>query len=151
MSQSLTQIYLHIVFSTKERRPFLQDPNIRGRMHAYLHGICEKQKSPSIVVGGVEDHVHIACRLGKTLDVAALIKALKHGSSVWIKSEFENQQSFHWQNGYGAFSVSPSHVPALKEYIQNQEEHHRRESFLDEFRRLLKIYEVEYDERYVWD
>jgi putative transposase len=151
MSQSLTQIYVHLVFSTQGRRPFLQDPIVRGRMHGYLQGICEKQKSPSIAVGGVEDHVHIACRLGKTMDVSELIKALKHGSSIWIKSEFENQKLFYWQNGYGAFSVSPSHVPALKEYIHNQEEHHRHESFQDEFRRLLKIYEVEYDERYVWD
>jgi putative transposase len=151
MSQSLVQIYVHIVFSTKERRPFLQDPIIRGRMHAYLQGICEKQKSPSIAIGGVEDHVHILCRLGKTLDVSALIKALKQSSSIWIKSEFAKQRAFHWQNGYGAFSVSPSHVPALKEYIHNQEEHHRRESFQDEFRRLLKKYGIEYDERYVWD
>ena len=151
MPQSLAQIYLHIVFSTNERRPFLQDPIIRGRMHAYLHGICERQMFPSIAVGGVANHIHIACRLGKTLDVATFIKALKQGSSIWIKSEFQNQDSFHWQNGYGAFSVSPSHLRALKEYIQDQEEHHRRESFQDEFRRLLKIYEVEYDERYVWD
>jgi len=151
MSQSLVQIYLHIVFSTKERRPFLQDPIIRGRMHAYLHGICEKQRSPSIVINGVEDHVHILCRLSKTLDVSALIKALKQGSSIWIKEEFTNQEAFHWQNGYGAFSVSPSHIPALTKYIHNQEEHHRRESFQDEFRRLLKKYGIEFDERYVWD
>lgn len=151
MSQSLVQIYLHVVFSTKERRPFLQDPIIRGRMHGYLQGICEKQKSLSIAINGVEDHVHILCRLGKTLDVSALIKALKQSSSIWIKSEFKNQESFHWQNGYGAFSVSPSHVSGLVQYIQNQDEHHRRESFQDEFRRLLKKYGVEYDERYVWD
>jgi REP element-mobilizing transposase RayT len=120
-------------------------------MHAYLHGICEKQRSPSIIVGGVEDHVHIACRLNKVLGVSELIKELKQGSSTWIKTEFQNQQLFHWQNGYGAFSVSPSHLPALKQYIDNQEEHHRHESFQDEFRRLLRKYKIEYDERYVWD
>ena len=98
-------------------------------------------------VGGVEDHVHIACRLCKTSDVAALIKALKHGSSIWIKSEFKNQGAFHWQNGYGAFSVSPSHVPALKEYIRNQEEHHRKVSFEEEFAALCKAYGMTFDPR----
>ena len=151
MSQSLSQIYLHIVFSTRQRRPFLQDKQIRERMHAYLKGICDKQDCPSLRIGGVEDHVHIACRLAKTLDVSTLIKELKQGSSVWVKSEFPILSAFHWQKGYGAFSVSPSHLPALKLYIENQEQHHRRESFQDEFRRLLKKYEVEYDERYVWD
>jgi REP element-mobilizing transposase RayT len=125
VSQSLSQIYLHIVFSTKERRPFLQDSTIRERMHVYLKGICDKQDCQSLKVGGVEDHVHIACRLAKTMDVSSLIKALKQGSSIWVKSEFPVLSAFHWQNGYGAFSVSPSHLPGLKQYIDNQEEHHR--------------------------
>jgi putative transposase len=151
MSQSLSQIFLHIVFSTKERRPFLQDKTIRERMHIYLKGICDKQDCPSLKVSGVEDHVHIACRLAKTMDVASLIKELKQGSSIWVKSEFPVLSGFYWQNGYGAFSISPSHVPGLKRYIEDQDEHHRRESFQDEFRRLLKKYDVEYDERYVWN
>jgi putative transposase len=87
----------------------------------------------------------------RTLGVSTLIKELKQGSSVWVKTEFQTMSSFHWQNGYGAFSVSPSHLAALKRYIENQEAHHRRESFQDEFRRLLQKYEVEFDERYVWD
>ena len=151
MGQSLSQIYLHIVFSTKDRRPFLQDTKVREKMHNYLKGICKKQDCPWLAVGGVEDHVHIACRLSKNLGVSTLMKELKQGSSVWVKTEFQTMSSFHWQNGYGAFSVSPSHVPALKRYIENQEAHHRRESYQDEFRRLLKKYAVEYDERYVWD
>ncbi len=151
MSQSLSQIYLHIVFSTKARRPFLQDKTIRERMHVYLKGICDKQDCQSLKVGGVDDHVHIACRLAKTMDVSSLIKALKQGSSIWVKSQFPALSAFHWQNGYGAFSISPSHLPALKQYIDNQEERHRQEPFQDEFRRLLKIYEIEYDERYVCD
>jgi REP element-mobilizing transposase RayT len=151
MGQSLAQIYLHIVFSTKHRQPFLQDPVVRQKMHTYLKGICKNQGSPWLAVGGVEDHVHIACRLNKNIGVAVLIKELKQGSSTWIKSEFDNQSSFHWQNGYGAFSVSPSHVPGLIQYIDNQEAHHRRESFQAELRRLLTKYDVEYDERYVWD
>src|SRR5690349_3466535 len=99
MGQSLSQIYLHIVFSTKDRRPFLQDPDVRERMHGYLAGICKKQNSPWLAVGGVEDHVHIACRLNKNLGPAALIKELKQGSSVWVKDEFPRLSSFHWQNG----------------------------------------------------
>ena len=120
-------------------------------MHIYLKGICDKQGCQSLKVGGVEDHVHIAWRLAKTMDVASLIKELKQGSSIWVKEEFPTLAAFHWQNGYGAFSFSPSHLPGLKRYIENQEEHHRHESFPDEFRRLLKKYGVEYDERYVWD
>jgi REP element-mobilizing transposase RayT len=151
MSQSLSQIYLHIVFSTKDRRPFLADKKIRERMHIYLKGICEKQDCPSVKVGGVEDHVHIACRLSKTVAVSVLIKELKQGSSIWVKSEFPKLSAFHWQSGYGAFSISPSHLAALEKYIENQEAHHGRVSFQDEFRRLLKKYQIEYDERYVWD
>jgi len=151
MPQSLVQIYVHIVFSTKERRPFLRDAKCRDAMHRYLSGICDKQGSPSIAIGGVEDHVHLACRLSKTGDVASLIKELKQGSSTWIKAEFPDQESFYWQHGYGAFSVSPSHLEALKTYIANQESHHQSESFQDEFRRLSKIYGIEIDERYVWD
>jgi REP element-mobilizing transposase RayT len=151
MPQSLVQLYVHIVFSTKHRSPSLNDRAFRDRTHAYLKGICDNQGSPSLRVGGTEDHVHILCRLSKTLDVATLIRELKRESSKWIKDENPELADFYWQNGYGAFSVSPSHVAALIEYIINQEEHHRRESFQDEFRRLCKKYGVAIDERYVWD
>jgi putative transposase len=151
MSQSLVQIYVHIVFSTKNRAPYLKDRALRDRLHAYLNGICENQGSPSLRVGGAEDHVHILCRLSKTSDVSTLIRELKRDSSKWIKDENPRLADFYWQQGYGAFSVSPSHIDALVKYIDNQEEHHRRETFQDEFRRLCKKYGVEIDERYVWD
>ena len=151
MSQSLAQIYLHLVFSTKDRKPFLRDENLREKLHAYLVGICRNQKSPSLIVGGVEDHVHILCRLAKTIAVSDLIRELKRDSSKWIKGESPELQPFQWQSGYGAFSVSPAHVDLLKEYIMDQQEHHRQVSFQDEFRRLCKKYDVEIDERYVWD
>jgi putative transposase len=151
MSQSLVQIYVHIVFSTKNRAPYLKDRAIRDRLHAYLSGICKNQCSPSLRAGGSEDHVHILCRLSKTLDVATLIRELKRDSSKWIKDENPRLADFYWQQGYGAFSVSPSHVDALVKYIANQEEHHRRETFQDEFRRLCKKYGVEIDEGYVLD
>jgi REP element-mobilizing transposase RayT len=119
-------------------------------MHGYLSGICKNQNSPAIIVGGAEDHVHLLCRLGKTIDIAKLVLNLKKDSSEWAKAEL-GLSNFYWQTGYGAFSVSPAHVEALTRYIANQEEHHRKESFKDEFRRLCAKYGVEIDERYVWD
>lgn len=119
-------------------------------LHAYLAGICSNQKSPALIVGGVEDHVHLLCRLGKTIDISTLIRETKKDSSEWVKSEL-SIPNFYWQSGYGAFSISPGHVEQLTDYIANQEEHHRRESFQDEFRRLCKKYGLEIDERYVWE
>ncbi len=151
MAQSLTQIYLHIVFSTKNRAPFLSDPDLRDRTHAYLAGTCQNLGSPSLIVGGVADHVHVLCRLGKTISISVLVRELKRESSKWLKEQSPELALFYWQNGYGAFSISPSHIEKLKVYIANQEAHHRTETFQDEFRRLLKLYEIEYEERYVWD
>ena len=150
MGQSLVQIYIHIVFSTKLRKPLLSSNALRERMHAYLAGTCHHHKSPAIVVGGVEDHVHLLCRLGKTIDISTLIRELKKESSEWAKTELAISD-FYWQSGYGAFSISPNHVEALLSYIKNQEDHHRQESFQDEFRRLCAKYGVEIDERYVWE
>jgi putative transposase len=151
MSQSLVQVYLHVVFSTKHRAAFLQDRSLRERTHAYLAGTCRNLDCPSLIVGGVEDHVHVLCRLAKTRSVAELVRELKRESSKWLKEQSVELASFYRQNGYGAFSISPGHVELLKVYIANQEEHHKKETFQDEFRRLLAKYKVEYDERYVWD
>ena len=151
MPQSLVQIYVHLVFSTKHRQSFLRDAAIRDGLHAYLVGICKNQDSLSLRIGGAEDHVHILCRLSKTIDVSKLIRELKRDSSKWIKTQSPQLMDFQWQEGYGAFSVSPAHVDALIEYIANQIEHHRAESFQDEFRRLCEKYGVEFNERYVWD
>ena len=151
MSQSLVQIYVHIVYSTKHRKPYLNDSEFRDRTHRYTAGTCKNLKCPALIVGGVEDHIHILCRLGKTVDISELIRELKRDSSKWIKAEQPRLGEFHWQNGYGAFSISPSHVEALTQYISNQEEHHRHETFQDEFRRLCQKYALDLDERYVWD
>ncbi len=150
MPQSLAQIYLHIVYSTKDRRPFLADLELRERTHAYLAGICRNHDSPAIIIGGVQDHVHLLCRLGRTITIADLVRELKRDSSKWAKEQAPGLGLFQWQAGYGTFSVSPSHVEPLKRYIARQDDHHRRESFQDEFRRLLNKYGIEYDERYVW-
>ena len=151
MSQSLSQIYLHVIFSTKERRPFLKNPAPRHAMHKCLAKISNDLKCPCIEAGGVEDHAHVLSRLSKTMSASEFVKELKRGTSAWVKDAFPDLQAFYWQNGFGAFSVSPSHIDALQKYIQEQEQRHRRESFQDEFRRLLRKYEIEFDERYVWD
>jgi REP element-mobilizing transposase RayT len=151
MSQSLAQVYLHIIFSTKNRAAFFQNKQFRERLHGYLAGACKNLDSPSIIVGGVEDHLHILCRLSRTGSIATLIRELKRESSKWVKAERSDLTAFAWQSGYGAFSISPGHVAALKQYIANQEEHHRREGFQEEFRRLCKKYGLQIDERYAWD
>jgi REP element-mobilizing transposase RayT len=142
---------MHIVFSTKERIEFLKAQELRKDTHLYLMGICRKLGTPALIVGGVQDHVHILCRFSRNHTISEIIRELKKGSSKWIKEKNPILWDFHWQDGYGAFSLSPSHVEDLKEYIVNQEEHHRRESFKDEFRRILENYDVTYDERYLWD
>jgi REP element-mobilizing transposase RayT len=151
MPQSLAQIYLHLVFSTKHRQPFLKDKEFRQQVHAYLAGICANLDCPSLKTGGVEDHVHMLCRLGKGIALKDLLRDLKRDSSKWVKAQQPRLAVFQWQLGYGAFSISPSHVDPLMRYIANQEEHHRRETFQDEFRRLCKKYRLPIDERYVWD
>jgi REP element-mobilizing transposase RayT len=151
MSQSLAKILVHTVFSTKDRRPFLQDRALGDEMHAYLGGILSKLGCQPIIVGGVEDHVHLLCALARTCNPADLVKEVKRGSSLWIKTKAANMQEFSWQNGYGMFSIGFSQIPVVKEYIATQAEHHRRISFQDEFREILRRYEVEYDEGYVWD
>lgn len=151
MPQSLARVYLHIVFSTKNRQPFLKEKNLRDQCHAYLVGTCRARGSTSLVVGGTEDHVHILCMLSREEAVAVLVRELKRESSKSLKEKSVSLRNFYWQSGYGAFSVSPSHVEALKRYIVNQEGHHKQESFQVEFRRLLRKYGMECDERYVWD
>ncbi len=151
MSQSLVQIYVHIVYSTKNRQPHLADLSVRERTHAYLAGICKNSDSPALLVGGVEDHVHLLCRLSKTTTVSDLIRDLKRESSKWIKAEAASLSDFHWQQGYGAGSISPGHIEALKAYIANQADHHQRVTFQEEFRHLCKKYGIEVDERFVWD
>src|SRR5437899_1591616 len=125
MPQSLAQIYVHVVFSTKERQPFLLEDAFRKQTHAYLAGICKQQGSPAVMIGGVADHMHILSRLGRTIDLATLVREIKRDSSKWIKESDPMLRGFHWQAGYGAFSISPSHVGALVRYIEDQEEHHR--------------------------
>lgn len=150
MPQSLVKNYLHIVFSTKHRQPFIQPP-VEEELHAYLGGVCNRLECQSIKVGGYTDHVHILCKLSKKIALMKLVEEVKSHSSKWIKSKGETYHHFYWQNGYGAFSVSPSHVDQVISYIANQHEHHRDKTFKEEYTAMLQKHQMEYDERYVWD
>lgn len=150
MGQSLVRNYLHIVFSTKYRQTLIYPP-VEAELHAYLGGICNRLECHVLKVGGYTDHVHILCMLSKKIAVMKLLADLKAHSSKWIKTKGPAYENFYWQDGYGAFSVSPSGVDNVVAYIANQHEHHSKISFQDEFRELLHEHEIEYDERYVWD
>jgi REP element-mobilizing transposase RayT len=151
MSQSLAKILVHTVFSTKDRRPFLRERAFRDELHHYLGGILNNLDCRPIIVGGVEDHVHMLSTLSRTCEAAEMVKDVKRGSSLWIKTKDPNLNQFAWQNGYGIFSIGFSQSTAVRDYIAGQEEHHRKISFQDEFRALLAKYQIEFDERYVWD
>jgi len=151
MPQSLAKILVHAVFSTKDRRPFLRDKSLREELHCYIGGILNHLECQPIIVGGVEDHVHFLCALSRTCQAAEMVKEVKRGSSLWLKNKGKDLRDFAWQNGYGIFSIGYSQIEAVRDYIAGQEEHHRKVSFQDELRTLLKRYALEYDERYVWD
>ncbi len=150
MSQSLVQVYLHIVFTTKLRHSHLKDSDLQEKLYGYMSGICKNLGCYALKIGGVDNHVHLLTRHSKTVAISDFMRELKRSSSAWLKIQNPVLASFHWQDGYGAFSISPSHVEDVKEYIVTQDVHHRKESFQDEFRRLCKKYDVEIDERYVW-
>jgi len=150
MPQSLAMLLVHVIFSTKERVPCIARA-IRPDLNAYLAGILRNLECIPVEVNSLADHVRIACNLARTVSVAALVEEVKKGSSKWIKPKGARLRNFHWQSGYGAFSVSPSMAERVRRYILNQEEHHRKVTFQDEFRAFLKRHGIQYDERYVWD
>jgi REP element-mobilizing transposase RayT len=150
MPQSLSYLLIHVVFSTKDRAPVLAS-SIRPALHAYLATVARNADCECYRVGGIADHVHLAIRLSRTMTTAKLVEELKTSSSKWLKTQSPALAAFAWQRGYGAFSVGLSDLSALREYIDNQEEHHRKRTFQDEYRAFLTKYGIEYDERYVWD
>jgi putative transposase len=147
---ALGRILLHIVFSTKNRQAWI-DESIEQELFPYLATICRDLKCSSHKIGGTDDHIHIACSLSRTVTIADLVQEIKQSSSKWMKSKGERYLDFAWQNGYGAFSIGQSQLEDLCRYIANQRAHQAKESFQDEFRKLLTLYGVEFDERYVWD
>jgi putative transposase len=150
MGQSLVKNYVHIVFSTKYRQPLIRSP-YEEELHSYLGGICKNLECAPIIVGGYTDHIHILCRLSQKITLMKLVEEVKSHSSKWIKTKHESLRNFYWQNGYGAFSVNPAEVERVVSYIANQHAHHGKKTFQQEYRSLLRKYEMEYDERYVWD
>jgi putative transposase len=150
MPQSLASILIHLVFSTKNREPFIT-PAIESELHPYMAKIFRALKSPSLAIDGTTDHVHMLFTLSRVITVAELVEEIKTESSKWIKTKGPGFRNFHWQAGYGAFSIGQSNVAALKRYIHNQKQHHRRVTFQDELRTFFKRYQIPYDERYVWD
>ena len=148
MPQTLSFILVHIVFSTKDRRPLLHE-SVRESLHAYLATVVRDKGCECLRVGGAADHVHLAVRLHPTKTVSKLMEELKAVSSKWIKAQ--GIDGFTWQRGYGAFSVSPADVTGLTRYIDEQEAHHRKRDFQQEMRAFFEKYHVVFDERYVWD
>jgi REP element-mobilizing transposase RayT len=150
MPQSLTKLYAHLIFSTKNRQPFLDDA-IRPRVHAYLATTIRDMDCPWVVVGGVADHVHILFDMGKMHAPVKFVERAKRASSKFVKTLGTEYQTFYWQRGYGMFSVSPILRDEAESYVRNQEEHHRTRSFQEEYRALLQRYGIAFDEQYVWD
>ncbi len=151
MPQSLAKVIVHIVYSTKNRTPWLKDANLRSELYAYNATILKNVDSPAIVIGGVEDHVHILALLSRKMAIMDVIQESKTETSKWTKKQGPSLQDFQWQAGYGIFSVSESNVDLVRSYIERQAEHHLRMSFQDEFRILCQRHQIEVDERYVWD
>ena len=150
MPQSLVKNFLHITFSTKNRMPTIKT-DIKDELYHYLGGICRSIECNPIKVGGYFDHVHILCHLSQKVALMKLIEEVKSHSSKWIKTKGDDFKNFYWQNGYGAFSVNPTELELVIKYIANQHEHHKKMTFQEEYRKFLKKYKVEYDEKYVWD
>lgn len=144
MSQSLSKRYLHAIFSTKNRVPFLK-PEIRAKLFPHLATTLQNLNCPAIEIGGISDHIHLLCALSKSISAENLIKQMKIPTSKFIKEIDSSLHDFHWQDGYGAFSGSPSNLQKVREYILDQEQHHKKESFQEEFRRFLEKYEIPYD------
>ncbi|MBA2736137.1 MAG: IS200/IS605 family transposase [Pyrinomonadaceae bacterium] len=150
MPQSLVKLLVHVVFSTKNRADLIT-PEIEDGLFGYLHGIVENNKSKLILANGTANHVHLLISLGKVISISELVGDIKRDSSVWIKTQDSQFKSFHWQEGYGAFSVGQSQVDEVMKYIANQKEHHKKKNFEDEMRGFYRKYEIDFDERYVWD
>lgn len=149
MSQSLSKLYTHIVFHTKHNQ-YLIKANVENELFAYLGGILKANKCVPIAINGIENHIHILCIQSKNIALADLLEELKRNSSRWIKTKGTHYADFAWQGGYGGFSVSQSKVDVVKRYIENQKEHHKTETFKDEYIRFLKKHEIEYNEEYLW-
>lgn len=154
MSQSLSNCLIHAIWSTKDRFPFLTDKTLRDEFHSVIGGVSARLECPTLIVGGVADHVHILMRFARTITIADWVKETKRASTVWMQRQHARDpmlSKFKWQGGYADFSVSESNVAAVRRYIANQERHHKKMMFQDEYRKFLAANKMEWDERFVWD
>lgn len=149
MPQSLVKILVHVVFSTKDRVKIIT-PEIEPQLFGYIAGIIHNNNARMIIAGGTSDHLHLLLSLGR-IDLGKLVGDIKRDSSSWIKKQDRRFAKFYWQRGYGAFSIGQSQVTAVSKYVRDQKEHHKQQTFQDEFRILCRKYDVEIDERYCWD
>ena len=150
MAQSLSSILIHLVFSTKNRQPIIVS-EIEPNLHAYMATVFHGCQSPSLLIGGTADHIHALFTLSRTRTLANLVEEVKTSSSKWMKTNGTAFRNFRWQSGYGAFSIGQSNVQQVKTYIAHQKEHHHRQTFQEELRSLLRKYEIQYEDRYIWD
>ena len=150
MAQTLVYLMTHVIFSTKNREPLIT-AQIEPELFAYMGGILKNKDSCLLVAGGTCDHIHLLISQSKNIALSSLMKDVKKDSSSWIKTKGKEFRSFHWQDGYGAFSVGKSDIPSLKEYLASQKEHHRKRTFPEELVQFLDEYGIEYDERYLWN
>lgn len=150
MPQSLANVLIHVIFSTKNRGQLIRE-EIADELYRYLASICRACGCTAHKIGGTENHVHIVCSLSRTITVSKLVEEIKKSSSKWMKTKKGEFSGFAWQNGYGAFSIGQSQLPSVKRYIAEQKAHHRKGTFEEEFRAFLEKYHIPYDERYVWD
>lgn len=150
MAQTLIEVYLHIVFSTKSRCNLIH-PEIEAELHRYMTGIAANLGSRCLAINGTENHIHTLVSLGKRITLSDLVREVKKGSTTWLKRQDAVARGFHWQDGYGGFSIGRSDIAGVRRYIASQKEHHRRVSYEEEFVALLEENGIEYDERYLWD
>ena len=150
MAQSLSQLYIHIVFSTKKRFPFIR-PEIEKELFAYMGGIIKNNGGIPFIINGMPDHIHIFTNLPRTISLAKYVENIKRNSSKWIKTKGDEYKNFAWQNGYAAFSVSSSVKEIVTRYIANQKQHHQKQKYKTEVIQFLKKYNVDFDENYLWD
>jgi REP element-mobilizing transposase RayT len=151
MPQSHARVALHLTFSTKNRHPWLKDRKVCKDLYAYMATILQDLESPAVLINGVADHVHILFYLSRNYAIKKIVEEVKKEPSKWMKQQGQAYKDFYWQAGYGIFSVSQRNIEAVRRYIENQDEHHRRRTFQEEFRIMCAKHGIEIDERYVWD
>src|SRR5271154_2586308 len=149
MATTFTKLLIHFIFSTKNREPLIT-ATIESDLHAYMVGIARNLDCWTLAINGTADHLHLLISMSKKLTVVDLMENVKKSSSRWLNENARLPTKFHWQDGYAAFTIGESGVAGLTQYIQRQKEHHRKMTFKEELVRLLKKYNVEYDERYIW-